>query len=160
MTTTQTVPSTELARTMLNLRVRWRSSYQGRHSFDCVLDGASCRFEVQTERRIRDTYSNLSPEEFERDVNGSVGLVHCGLPLSLEAVAGFNRSRYDEYKAQIDLILAQPEKYGDYTPEPFRIYLGGVWSKEAGWSRLHTFNEVLALSGIPASEAVDGTQHP
>lgn len=160
MTTTQTVPSAELKRTMLNLRVRWRSSYQGRHSFDCVLDGASCRFEVQTERRIRDTYSNLSPEEFERDVNGSVGLVRCGLPLSLEAVAGFNRSRYDEYKAQIDLILAQPEKYGDYTPEPFQVYLGGMWSRETGWSRLHTFDEVLALSGIPASEAVDGTQHP
>ncbi|UUW74303.1 hypothetical protein [Pseudomonas oryzihabitans] len=160
MTTTQTVSSAEVKRTMLNLRVRWRSSYQGCHSFDCVLDGASCRFEVQTERRIRDTYSNLSPEEFERDVNGSVGLVRCFLPLSLEAVAGFNRSRYEEYKAQIDLILAQPEKYGDYTPEPFRIYLGGVWSKEAGWSRLHTFDEVLALSGIPPSEAVDGTQHP
>ncbi|NMY92741.1 hypothetical protein [Pseudomonas oryzihabitans] len=160
MTTTQTVPSAELQRAMLNLRVRWRSSYQDCHSYECFFGGASCRFEVLTRRRIRDTYSNLSPEEFERDVNGSVGLVRCGLPLSLEAVAGFNRSRYDEYEAQIDLILAQPEKYGDYTPEPFRVYLGGVWSKEAGWSRLHTFDEVLALSGIPASEAVDGTQHP
>lgn len=43
--------------------------------------------------------------------------MRCFLPLSLEAVAGFNRSRYEEYKAQIDLILAQPEKYGDYVHE-------------------------------------------
>jgi len=160
MTNTQTLPPGELQRAMLILRARWRSSYQDCHSYDCFFGGASCRFEVLTRRRIRDIFSNLSPEEFERDVNGAVGLVRCGLPLSLEAVAGFNRSRYDEYKAQIDLILAQPEKYGDYTPEPFRVYLGGVWNKEAGWSRLHTFEEVLALSGIPASEAVDGTQHP
>ena len=140
-------------------RVSWRLSYLGRHEYDCSFLGSDFRVTVRVTRELYPAFCNLSEAEFERWENGQFGYVTHGDPskLTAEFVATFNRLRFEEWQRQVQIMLSQPEKYADYTPKHFAVYVGASYDKSKGWVRMHDFEEIRALSGIPEHIAIDPT---
>lgn len=77
--------------------------------------------------------------------------------LTAEFVATFNRLRFEEWQQQVLIMLRQPEKYADYTPKHFPVYVGASYDKSEGWVRMHAFEEIRSLAGIPEHIAIDPT---
>lgn len=139
-------------------RFTFISSFGGAHDYGIFLrDGSQSRLRVQSCREERREYSTLSPEEWERDVNGKLGLYSCGEKhlLSLDVTVAFNKQRFAEYSAQVKKIKENPERYGDYTPEPFKVYVAGEFHSATGWTVLHDFETIRELAGIPADECIN-----
>jgi hypothetical protein len=140
-------------------RVSWRLSYLGKHEYDCSFLGSDFRVTVRVARERYPAFCNLSEAEFERWENGQFGYMTHGDPskLTAEFVATFNRLRFEEWQRQVQIMLSQPEKYADYTPKHFAVYVGASYDKSKGWVRMHDFEEIRALSGIPERIAIDPT---
>lgn len=140
-------------------RVSWRLSYLGRHEYDCSFLGSDFRVTVRVARERYPAFCNLSEAEFERWENGQFGYVTHGDPskLTAEFVATFNRLRFEDWQRQVQIMLSQPEKYADYTPKHFSVYVGASYDKSIGWVRMHDFEEIRALAGIPEHIAIDPT---
>ncbi|MDI2144939.1 hypothetical protein KBJ94_23095 [Pseudomonas sp. ITA] len=98
----------------------------------------------------------MSEVEFERWENGQSGYVTHSDPskLTAEFVATFNRLRFEEWQQQVQIMLRQPDKYADYTPKHFPVYVGACYDKSEGWVRLHEFEVIRTLAGIPEHIAI------
>ena len=140
-------------------RVSWRLSYLGRHEYDCSFLGSEFRVTVRVARESYPAFCNMSETEFERWENGQFGYVTHGDPskLTAEFVATFNRLRFEEWQRQVQIMLSQPEKYADYTPKHFAVYVGASYDQSKGWVRMHDFEEIRALAAIPEHIAIDPT---
>ncbi|RJX72649.1 hypothetical protein [Pseudomonas sp. LS-2] len=134
---------------------RWLLSYQGSHTYECTFGGKDFRIEVQVARERYPQHSTLTKQEFEKSVNSSVGFIK-GDPLKItpEFVASFNRHRYSDWMEQVSKMRADPDRYGDYMPSGFNIYVGAVYGPE-GWTPTQRFEEVRALAGVPLEVALD-----
>lgn len=151
--------STETNNPSLRSRVAWRLSYQGKQEFDCSFLGSDFRVTIRTARERYPAYCNMSEMDFERWENGLLGYVTHGdtSKLTTEFVATFNRLRFEEWQNQVKIMQSRPEKYGGYTPEHFSVYVGAVYGRTEGWVRLHDFDEIRALAGVPEHIAIDPT---
>jgi len=134
-------------------------SYRGSYDYQVRFnDNSTRRLEMRRWRDSRCEYSNLSPDEFEREVNGKIGLIDVKyFDGDTEAlVVAFNRHIYLERLAQLDKILADPRRYPDYKPDLFPIYVGGAYNpEERRWDVLHDFDQVRMKAGIPFEQCLN-----
>lgn len=134
-------------------------SYRGTFSYQVRFkDNTTRRLEMRRWRDTRCEHSNFSPEEFEREVNGKIGLIDVKyFDGDTEAlVVAFNRFCFLEYQAQVNQILANQQRYGHYTPDLFPVYVGGAYNlKERRWDVLHDFDQVRMKAGIPEDKCLN-----
>lgn len=151
--------STQPSKSTLRARVAWRLSYQGKQEYDCSFQGSQFRVTVRASKERYPDHCNMSELEFEQWENGQLGYVTHGDPTKLtkEFVATFNRLRFEEWCNQVSIMQSQPEKYADYIPVHFCVYVGAAYDREKGWVRLHDFTEIRALAGVPEHIAIDPT---
>lgn len=130
------------------------SSYRGTFSYQVQFkDGSTRRLELRSQREeYRPGECNLPPEEWERQVNGKLGLacVKYFEGDTEELMVAFNRERFKRYQEEVNIIKADPKRYGEYVPEKFQVYIGGAYSLEdRRWVVLHDFETIRTKAGIP-----------
>lgn len=131
------------------------SSYRGTFSYEVLFkDGSTRRLEMRSARdEFRKGECNLPPDEWERQVNGKLGLANVTyFEGDTEALmVAFNRDCFKRYQEQVNTIKADPKRYGHDVPEPFTIFVGGVFSlDERRWVVQHDFETIRIKAGIPA----------
>lgn len=138
------------------------SAYKGTQHF-CVNLGhdRKPRLSVRYLREWYDATSALSPEEFERRVNGNIGYMTAleSETLTPDLVAAFNRYRFEEHKAAEATILGNPKVYGPYEAKPYHVVVGGRFDATSReWVPLHDFHQICQLAGLPVDQCVDAAQ--
>jgi hypothetical protein len=137
------------------------SSYRGGFDYGFNLpNGESCRLSIRGSRDEYDEkYSTLSADDWERQVNGKLGLASIGRSelLTEELIVEFNRQSFFKWQSEANFMKANPQKYGStYEPEPFKVYVGGRYDlKEKRWEVLHDFESVRVKAGIPLELCCD-----
>lgn len=136
------------------------SAYKGTFDYGVTFpDGTTGRLSVRAHREEHDAkYSTLAFDDWERQVNGKLGLVCLGRSerLTEELVADFNRYRFLSWQAEVNQILANPKRYGEYVPEPLPLFMGGEFDVETKrWSVIHDFEVIRAMAGIPLDQCRD-----
>lgn len=127
------------------LLFRWVSSYMGAVDYEVIDETEVYRVTVREEAGVylRSIY-NGTPEEFERDVVGEVGLIHrhadVEVPIPGGTVEAFNRWRFDSHQLSLDQMDAQPERFGvisadDPLRKPPVTVIGGHYALGRGWVR-------------------------
>lgn len=138
------------------------SSYRGTHDYGVYLpSGSHHRLSVRAYRETRDEHCTLGVEDFEREVNGKLGYVSCLSPeiLTDELVAAFNRYRFLSHQDDVNTILANPKKYGEYTPSLLNVYVGARYDRQTkSWVALNDFETIRFMAGIPADKCVNARQ--
>jgi len=132
------------------------SSYRGTHSYEVKLIengvvGQALRFACRIAADPYDQPCTLSREEWEKQVNGKVGMVstYPAETLTDELVATFNRWLFDEWERDVKSILASPEVYGTDVPNLCPVFVGGRYDAETGWCALQEFDDLVELAGLP-----------
>lgn len=135
--------------------ISWRSSYAGNHDFNVVRrDGSTFRVTAAVGAASRFSMAHLTDDQYERDVEGKVGLYTALSPenLSLEFAATFAAHCYQEHCKSVEKMKAKPEFYRDYIAEPHTVYLPAIYECGVGFKPLFTFKEIIAAAGIPADK--------
>lgn len=138
------------------------SSYRGVFDYGVVLQNANRhRLSTRTFRDTHDKYCTLGAVDFEREVNGCLGYVTCLSPsvLTDQMVAAFNRYRFLDHERQVNTMLANPKRYGDFTPSIFQLYIGARYDRDTkSWVPINDFESVRILAGIPADKCVNARE--
>jgi hypothetical protein len=134
------------------------SSYRGTHDYGVHLPiGSHHRLSVRAHRDTRDDDCTLSPEDYEREINGKLGYVSClsREVLTDEMVAAFNRACFLKRESEVSTILANPKRYGEYTETPYKVVVGARYDRDTkSWVPLNDFETIRLMAGIPSSKCV------
>lgn len=132
------------------------SSYRGTHSYEAKLIesgivGQTLRLSCRVGTDSYEQPCTLSREEWEKQVNGKVGMVstYPSEMLTDELVATFNRWMFDEWERDVAKILASPELYGTDAPSLCPVFVGGRYDAETGWCAMQDFDDLMKLAGLP-----------
>lgn len=134
------------------------SSYRGEHDYKAMFaDGSERRVSVRTALDQYPEHCTMTRYSFEMWVNGRLGLLTGSTELlTAEFVAEFNRHCYQEWRSQVDTIIASPERYGQWDGRLFNVNVGAHFCRSIErWIPLQSFEKIRDMAGIPAEWCSD-----
>lgn len=140
------------------MKFRFISSYRGQHDFMVrFADGSESRLHVRVCPETYDKDCTMSPGDFQAWVNDRQGyLTGREELLTEELVVAFNRQCYEKWRSEVDQIIADPARYGEWDGRKYLVNVGARYCRETRkWLPLQTFESVRDLAGIPPESCAD-----
>lgn len=132
------------------------SSFGGQQSYLIRTRAGSHRVEAHyPESDYHRSISCYKGADYDKHVATRIGCyTGASEMLTLDVAVEFNRLRFAERDAQVQTILSNKERYGEYDPfaeeNLFTVLLPASYNLSDGWVALFSFEELRDLAGIPA----------